>query len=135
MTWTCSLCFLSRWCSVGGNFACSVYPECTSTRTSNPSGGCSESNDLISCQSPPGVTDGFSWPFFVCVYVPGINNVVFPESECVNGSGMTWKLSIGNCLSFQEMFAISFGYKLPNFKGHFLGAVLVKVTGERLFLS
>jgi len=36
---------------------------------------------------------------------------------------------------FQEMFAISFAFELPNFKGCFLDAVSFDGTAEGLFLS
>lgn len=62
-----------------------AHPEFTNTHTPTPSGCCSELNELISCQ----------WLFmaFILVCVPRINNGVFPEAECVNGSGIRiWKL-------------------------------------------
>lgn len=69
VTWACSLYFPSHWCRIGGNFTYSMHPASTNTHTSTLSGFCSDPNELISCQSTPGVTDGFFMAFFLCVCV------------------------------------------------------------------
>lgn len=106
---------------------------CTSRIQNTLMGSVSE---LISCHTTPGATGDYFMAFSLCVCVPGINKVVFPEAECVNGSGIrTWKPYIGNSLGFQEMFALSFVFKLPKFKGCLLGSASFNIPGEGLFPS